>query len=158
MKRNGMIMMLLLIASSFSMKLAAQADFDALIKKCETMPSVDINIARSRSSISKELEREAISITIRDNPALVKEFLDLFAKIDETNAIQVTKNRKGGRAISLIYRFENATYSYIYNEEDKEVYIKITKGDTRNITVRTIPNDSLPSRSFSGKVPAVRVP
>ena len=153
MKRNGFILMLLLFTGSFSTKLVAQQNLDALIKKCEAMSSIDISYSRTRNAKTKELEREIINYTIRDNPALINEFLTVFKK-EEANAIQSSENKQGGRTKSLFYRFENATYSFSYTEEEKEAKIIVTRGTTnasitflnntiRNRTVRFYGTDTV---------------
>ena len=125
MKRNGLIMMAL-IASCTSMTLLAQENLDALIKKCEALPSIDMSVTRTRNAQTKELEREIISFTIHDNPDLVNEFLTVFKK-DEVNAITVNETKQGGRTKSLYYKFEKATYSFSLKDE-KSVSITITRG------------------------------
>ena len=111
MKKNGWIMILLLIMGSFSMELMAQRNLEALVKKCETMESVNMNIVRIKDPKTKKMEREIISFTICENQALVNEFVAAFKK-DEEKAIRAQEQREGGRTISLFYRFEdNSTYS-----------------------------------------------
>ena len=137
MKKNVWIMTLLFILSSFSMKLAAQADLEALVKKCETMTSVDISIVRTRNQKTNELEREIINIKIKDNLALVDEFLSVLDKLDTTNAIQVAKNRQGGRIINLLYRFKDGSYSFSYDESEKSANISIIKQRQMTLSSRT---------------------
>jgi len=143
MKKNGWIISLLLILSSFSMKLLAQEDLDALVKKCETMTSVDINAVRTRNAKTKELEREVISIKFNDNPALMDEFLSAFRSLKKDEAIQSTENRQGGVTLNLNYRFEDAAYLFSYIEKDKQVNINITKGKQRQLNVTVSNNSSL---------------
>jgi hypothetical protein len=108
MKRIGFIMALFLIASSFSMKLSAQENLDALVKKCEAMTDVTTNVVRSRNPKTKKIEPEIVNITICKNPALVSEFVAAFKK-DEENATKAIENKKGGQVVSLYYRFNNGT-------------------------------------------------
>ena len=125
MKKTGFILMLLLISSSFSTKLIAQESLDALIKRCETMSAVDMNVTRSRDAKTKEVVREVITITFSDNAALSNQFLSAFKK-EEANAISVTETRAKGRINSVYYRFPTAFYSYV--EADKTTKIIITRG------------------------------
>jgi len=117
MKTKVWIMALLLIVSGFSMKLVAQENLNALVKKCETMPSVNMNIIRKKNTETKKLETKLINITINENPALVTEFLDAFKK-DEANVLQSIEDKGAGKTNSLFYRFENVTYSFSPGENE----------------------------------------
>jgi glycine cleavage system regulatory protein len=101
------------------MQLVAQENLDALIKKCETIESIDINVVRTRNSQTKELETKAVTITIKENPALINEFLAAFKK-DEINATMVTEDRKGGRINKLFYQFKN-NVSYTFHAGEKDI-------------------------------------
>jgi len=117
MKRNVWIMMLLFIVSSFSMEIFAQENLNALVKKCETLPSVDMNVVRERNTQTNKLEAKVISITIKDNQALINEFLDAFKK-DEENALNAIEKKQGGVVSSLFYKFKNVSYSFSFGEQD----------------------------------------
>ena len=117
MKKIGWIMTLLLIMSSFSVKLIAQKNLDALVKKCETMPSVNMEVIRQRNDQTKQLQLKIISIRINENPELVNEFLAAFKK-DEDQVIQVIESKKGdGQNFSLFYKFESVSYTISYGEK-----------------------------------------
>ena len=135
MKKNVWIMTLLLIVSSFSMKLAAQENLDALVKKCETMESVDTNIMRTRNSETKKIERETINIKFCKNPALLNEFVTAFKK-DAEKAVRANENRKGGRVISLYYQFENVRYTLSQKDEEC-ISISVITGQNVPITTTT---------------------
>jgi len=112
MKRNVGIMALLFIVSSLSMKLVAQENLNALVKKCETMSSVDINVVSERNAQTKKLEPKVISITIKNDQGLVNEFLEAFKK-DKENANQVIENKSAGKTnYSFFYKFEGVAYSF----------------------------------------------
>ena len=130
MKRNVLIVTLLFIVSSFSVKLAAQENIEALLKKCETMSSVDMTVISRQNPETKKLERETVSLTICEDPKLVNEFISVFEK-DKEKAIRVNENRKGGKIITLAYEFENVRYS-ISQTRNKEqcISISITKRGT----------------------------
>lgn len=118
MKKNVFIIMLLFVMSIFSMELVAQENLNALVKKCETMSTVDVNVMSTKNPETKELLREIFSINIKENPSLVNEFIAAFKK-DEINALKVIEDKKGGKLSSLFYQFENATYSFQLGERDK---------------------------------------
>jgi len=110
MKRNVFIMALLFIMSSLTMELIAQENLNALVKKCETMSSVDMGFVRTKNSQTKKLETKIINITINQNQALINEFLAAFKK-DEENALNVIEDKKGGVVNHLHYKFNNVTYT-----------------------------------------------
>ena len=138
MKRNVWIMTLLLIVSSFSMELIAQDNLDALIKKCETMPSVDMNVVRRQNTQTKKLELQAVTINICDNIELVNEFTAAFKAIFEKNkenVISTSEERKGGQIVSLSYIFEKSQY-LISKQKDNEncTSISIMQRGTASVT------------------------
>ena len=65
MKKNVWIFMLLLIINSLSMEILAQENLDALIRKYETMSSV--NIDRIRLNESAKAKKDGSKLTFRDN-------------------------------------------------------------------------------------------
>jgi hypothetical protein len=142
MKKTTLILTLLLMAGSFSTNLFAQTSLEALLKKCEAMTTIDMSLSRTRNAQTKELEQELISFTIRDNPALIGEFMSAFKK-EEANAIQVSESRKGGQISSLYYIFENAIYSLSYKEEGKTVGITITRGSKAGNSLFTLSRSML---------------
>ena len=132
MKRNVLIIMLLLITGGFSLQLAAQKNLEALVKKCETMTSVDMNVARQRNTRTK-VEQKTITVTFSDNTALMNEFLDAFRK-DEATALQTTEDKKGGRIQRLVHIYKDAAYVFSYNESNKQVRITVREGENINST------------------------
>ena len=116
MKRNVLIMMLFLIVSSFSMRIFAQENLKALVKKCETMPSVDINYVVTDSPYPIK-KREVFNITIHGDTALMNEFATAFKKDEENakdeneKALGISENRQGGKLVSVVYKFMKITYS-----------------------------------------------
>jgi len=116
MKTNVWIMMLLFIVSGLSMKLVAQDNLSAMVKKCETIPSVNMNVVREKDPETNKLVIKVISITINDNQALVDEFLAAFKK-DEDKVNQMVENKLEGE-ISLLYEFEKVSFSISYGKTE----------------------------------------
>ena len=118
MTRNGCIMTLLLIVSSFSMELEAQENLDALVKKCETMKSVEMQVIRTKNEQTKKLEVEMIKITINEDQELINEFFAAFKK-DEDKVQQVIEKKQGKqrKIMSLLYYFEKAMYKLSEDEK-----------------------------------------
>jgi len=131
MKKNVWIMMLLFIVSSFSMEIFAQENLNALVKKCETLPSVNMSIIRERNSQTNKLEPKIISIDIKDNKALINEFLDAFKK-DEDKVVKVIENKNEGGGTNLFYRFENVSYSIDYGKEEGVASVSVIYKNINN--------------------------
>jgi hypothetical protein len=129
--KHLMAIAILLIAGSFSIDAVAQTNISALIKKCENNESVDMNVVRKKNKETNQLEREVISLTIRDNEALVKEFIAAF-KADEKDAEEVMEHRRGGgEQSSIMYRFENVSYSLNTNDNGNATISELPAGDGR---------------------------
>ena len=117
MKRNLWILALFFIMSSFSPKLVAQENLNALVRKCETMTSVCMNFIREKNSQTKRIETKMINISIKDNQVLINDFLVAFKK-DEENALSIVENKQGEEMVSLFYKFENVTYTFSFSEKN----------------------------------------
>jgi len=128
MKKNVWIMTLLLIVSGFSVKLTAQENLDALVKKCATMESVDVDIMGSRNPETQKMEKKVIGISFCKNPTLLNEFVAAFKK-DEEKAISMDERQRGGQIFNLLYKFEHVTY--FLSQNDKEcISIKVLTSST----------------------------
>ena len=103
--------LLFLMIGSFSMKIGAQENLAAMVRKCETMESVDMNVVRQKNPQTKKTESVITSITIKSNPVLVNEFLNAFQR-DENKAYQVIEKKKGGKTIPSFYQFVGVSYSF----------------------------------------------
>ena len=123
MKTKIVAMVLILAAGSLWSFASAQERIKALIKKCETIESVDMNIVKSRRSASSyaeadgkpvaaatankgPLEESIITVDINDNEALVNEFLAAF-QAEEENATDVISKKQAGKIVPTLYRFES---------------------------------------------------
>ncbi|MCL1932710.1 MAG: DUF5024 domain-containing protein [Candidatus Azobacteroides sp.] len=124
MKRNVEIMALLFLMSSFLMKLVAQENLDALVKKCEMMEGVYAEVIYTKNEQTKKFEPTITNISIENNPTLINEFLAALKK-DEEKAFNKTETRVKGRTYSFFYRFDNANYTFYYNEKGECSGIKI---------------------------------
>ena len=140
MKTKVWIMALLLIVSGFSMKLVAQENLNALVKKCETMPSVNMNIIRKQNTKTKKLELKIIDIDIKEDQALINEFLEAFKK-DEANAIQAIEDKKAGKTTSLFYKFENVSYDFSYGKKEGCASVSVMYGSMQIFSSTKSGND-----------------
>ena len=126
MKRITWIITLFLFSSSFSTKLAAQENLNALVKKCEneTMKGVYMEIIHTKNTLTKKFEPTITKINIEFNPTLINEFVKALQK-DEEKAIQKIEKKTGKQLISLFYSFDNADYTFYYGENKECTGIKI---------------------------------
>ncbi|MDR2764479.1 MAG: DUF5024 domain-containing protein [Tannerella sp.] len=106
-----------LLAGSVQMDLAAQETIEALVKKCENLNGVKVNIVRNRHPETKEVTRSIMSITIpvQSNQELVDDFVMAFQK-EKENAEQEMENKENGKWINLFYRFEKKSYSLMRDD------------------------------------------
>lgn len=125
-KRNAWIAGMLLLAGSFSFDLMAQESLDALIKKCETIETIDINIVRNKDPKTKTKTRSIVNITIpaRTNQTLIDEFVAAFKK-EKDNTVREIENRKGGKVVNLHYQFEKKVYTFNLGYDDGNAHVSI---------------------------------
>lgn len=119
---------ILLIAGSLSINVSAQEALKAVVKKCETMESVSINIVRNKDKGTKELTRSIINISFSNNEALVKEFVAAFNK-DREQADQEIENRENGKINRLMLKFGNTRYSFSQEDTGSGSISVIENGD-----------------------------
>ncbi|MDR0758019.1 MAG: DUF5024 domain-containing protein [Tannerella sp.] len=127
----GLLIGLMWLLGSFSMESSAQEAIKALIKKCETLETVDVNIIRHRDRNTKEVTRSVTSIQIHSNPALVKEFQDAFQKAyddfskDKKVADREIITRRGGKIVNLQYRYGNVDYSFSVDNDGQDANVSV---------------------------------
>ncbi|MDR1676473.1 MAG: DUF5024 domain-containing protein [Tannerella sp.] len=123
-RKRWMAVMALLLAGGAWMEPAAQETIDALVKKCESLDKVKVNIVRNRDPETKEVTRSIVSILIplQSHQALIDGFVAAFQK-EKENAEQELENRENGKLISLFYRFEKKSYSLSMNNGEAVVSI-----------------------------------
>jgi hypothetical protein len=127
----GLLIGLMWLLGSFSMESSAQEAIKALIKKCETLETVDIDIVRHRDRNTKEVTRSVTSIQIRSNPALVKEFQDAFQKAydDFSKGKDVADReiitRRGGKIVNLVYRYGSVTYNFSVDNNGQSANVSV---------------------------------
>ncbi|MDR2621288.1 MAG: DUF5024 domain-containing protein [Dysgonamonadaceae bacterium] len=115
--KNVRLLMLCLFFPGFSFGISAQTHLDALIKKCETLESVDMEVVKNKRRTDKDVELKTVNIRIKKDKKLVSEFLNAFKK-DADNAEQTMfRKRKGSNEINYYQcRFLNQTYTIVVKE------------------------------------------
>lgn len=116
--KHVFIVALVLLLGNFSIDVVAQSNLDALVKKCETMDSVNMNILKNKDPQTKKIIRVIKTITIRDNPSLTNEFIEAFKK-DEEQAFRVVDEKIGQKVYPSYYQFDNVSYSFSITKDGK---------------------------------------
>jgi hypothetical protein len=109
----------MLFIGIFSTKTNAQETIKALIKKCETLESVDVTIVRQRDQKTKKISSSLTTLRIKSDPTLVKEFQDAFQKAYDNGfsksqdvADHEMITRRAGKIVRLMYTFGNIRYDF----------------------------------------------
>ncbi|MDR1719008.1 MAG: DUF5024 domain-containing protein [Dysgonamonadaceae bacterium] len=118
------VSILVLLTGFISSEVIAQSTIDALIKKCETLESIDMEVIKNKKKGDKEAENRVVSIRITDDQALVEEFIAAFTK-DSDNADQQTIRKSKNKAL----------YSLKFGKVDYT--LNATGNKNARITVRT---------------------
>lgn len=133
--RNLILTAALLMAGSWAGDLLAQENLNALMKKCESMEKVNVDVIYDKDRKTKKPVKEVITITFsrKDNPKLLDEFLDAFRK-DKEAAYKVMESKTGGKVMPSFYRFAAGTsdisFSFEYMLRNEEIQItKIERFD-----------------------------
>ncbi|CAK7026982.1 MAG: hypothetical protein PARBA_01130 [Parabacteroides sp.] len=131
--------MALLIAGVSAGELMAQEHLNALMKKCESLDNVSVEVIYNKDPKTKKPEKNVVSVTFyrQENAKLLNDFLDAFKK-DREAAYRVMEEKINGKVTPSLYRFSGAgdtdiTYTV---EEVKSVFPKNSphykeKGDIR---------------------------
>jgi hypothetical protein len=107
---------ILLITGSLTADLFAQETLKALVKKCENMDNIDINIVRDRNKETREIQRVITSISFSGNQALANDFIAAFDK-DKGTADQEIENKSNGKITNIFYRFGDISYSFSQDDD-----------------------------------------
>ena len=126
---------LLFFTGCFIANLSAQDNISALIKKCEKMSSVDMSYIINKDPKTKKVINNITTITIKNDPGLVKEFIAAFEK-DKDNAYSISGSVKNGLSIPSNYKFSS--------EKDNHISCTIAISDNNadaSISYRESPNN-----------------
>lgn len=117
--RNLILTATLLLAGSWTGDLLAQTNLNALMKKCESMEKVNVDVIYDKDRKTKKPVKEVITITFsrKDNPKLLDEFLDAFRK-DKEAAYKVMESKIDGKVMPSFYRFAVGTSDLSFSLED----------------------------------------
>ena len=119
--KNVLIAVIFLLPGIFSMESKAQENIKAVMKKIESMESVNVNVVRSRDK-EGNVTRELVSISFKasTHSGLEQEIIDAFKK-DRELASREIENRTGSKITSMRYTFGAFDYSYSYDIPKDEI-------------------------------------
>jgi hypothetical protein len=103
--------------------MSAQKNIEAMIQKCETSPSVNMEVIKKKNPDGKTQDIKIMSIWINSDKKLVDDFFSAFKK-DEVDADDVTTRKEKGKEVSMTLKFSNTSY-YIRIQDEKNASIKI---------------------------------
>ncbi|WP_075964908.1 DUF5024 domain-containing protein [Parabacteroides massiliensis] len=135
--RNFILTAALLMTGSLAGDLLAQANLNALMKKCESMEKVNVDVIYDKDRKTKKPVKEVITITFsrKDNPKLLDEFLDAFRK-DKESAYKVMESKIDGKVMPSFYRFAAGTSDISFSLEDLNKKFKGNEYMLRNGEIR----------------------
>lgn len=101
--------MALLIAGASAGELVAQEHLNALMKKCESLDNVSVEVIYNKDPKTKKPEKNVVSVTFyrQENAKLLNDFLDAFKK-DREAAYRVMEKKLNGKVTPSMYRFSGA--------------------------------------------------
>lgn len=118
---------LIVIASCFSATVSAQNNLNALMKKCESMDDVSLNVIQERNPATKKISQIIKTVKITNKKALVDEFLKAF-QADKDEAIQAIESKKNGKMMPSYYQFSDKgkQTSYTFKASDDGTAASVT--------------------------------
>ena len=117
-KRILVVVIALLITGSFSMEFFAQDKIKALMQKIEKMDDKDIfeaDIVR-KNNPTLRTKNFTMLIKLRFSPELEKLLIDAFHQ-DVEKANQVVEQKKDGKVLHFLYRFDTSSYSFTISND-----------------------------------------
>ena len=137
MKKMTLVLSLLLFGA-FSLPLTAQASIKTLMKKCESMESVEVTFITKKDPKTGKLQSSLTTVKITNNANLVSEFLQAFEK-EREKAYTAQGSIKNGVSIPSNYEFYDGKEFYtscrVSLSKDKSG-ATITYGESPNRPVR----------------------
>lgn len=116
MKTRSMILAAaLIVGGAVASSIQAQKHLDALVKRCESMDKVNVEVILSKDKKTRQLERsiKTISFSSKDNPQLLNDFLEAF-KADQNEAYKVSDRSVKGKVYPSFYRFDDGKTDVLY--------------------------------------------
>jgi hypothetical protein len=100
----------------------AQKNIEAMIKKCETYSSVDMDVIKSKSRDGKRQENKSVHIRINSDRKLIDDFVKAF-RDDESDADDVVFKKVKGKEVAIELRFSQMHYSIRLRDDKDATFI-----------------------------------
>lgn len=135
--RNFILSAVLLVAGTGANSLLAQKNLNALMKRCEAMDKVNVEVIYDKDRKTKKPVKEVVTITfsVKDNPKLLDEFLKAF-QLDKEATYKVVETKANGKVMPSLYRFAVGTTDITYSMDDLELKYKGNAYMLRNGNIR----------------------
>lgn len=126
--KKTILLCVVLLVGCMTEGLKAQENLNALMKKCENMETIDMNVIYNKDRKTKKTEKIIKTVSFSNNPKLLDEFIAAFEK-DKEAAYKIIDDKKSGKLLPSYYRFENGNNNISYS-------LSVTKSG--NVTVSKI--------------------
>lgn len=122
----------LLLLGSICGALQAQENLNALMKKCETMDKIDMNVIYNKNRETKKTEKIIKTVSFSNDEKLLNEFVAAFEK-DKDAAYKIIDQKSKGKLLPSFYRFSNGktdiSYSFSVSDDGSVSVTKIERFD-----------------------------
>lgn len=130
-KKTILLAALLLLGSICGVS-QAQENLNALMKKCETMDKIDMNVIYNKNRETKKTEKIIKTVSFSNNEKLLNEFVAAFEK-DKDAAYKIIDQKSKGKLLPSFYRFSNGktdiNYSLSVSDDGSVSVTKIERFD-----------------------------
>jgi putative cell wall-binding protein len=113
MKRLKLLIVLIVLATTAITNVAfAQENIKAMLKKCEEMDVIEASYVRNNANaLIRTPIRSTMNMKLHYTPELADELVAAFYK-DKAKASSEVEQKRDGKVINMLYRFDDATYSF----------------------------------------------
>ena len=130
--KKTILLCVILLLGGLTEGLKAQENLNALMKKCENMDTIDMNVIYNKNRETKKTEKIIKTVTFSNNQKLLDEFVAAFEK-DKDAAYKIIDDKKSGKLLPSFYRFGSGktdiSYSLSVSKSGKVTVSKIERFD-----------------------------
>lgn len=130
--KKTILLCVILLVGCMTEGLKAQETLNALMKKCENMDTIDMNVIYNKNRETKKTEKIIKTVTFSNDQKLLDEFVAAFEK-DKNAAYKIIDDKKSGKLLPSFYRFGSGTtdisYSLSVSKSGKTTISKIERFD-----------------------------
>lgn len=119
--KNLLLTVALLVAGGYVGDLLAQTNLNALMKKCETMDKVRVEVIYNKDKKTKKIEKEVVTVSFssKEHPELLDQFVKAFQQ-DREAAYKIIETTENGKVMPSFYRFSVGDKDISYSLENME--------------------------------------